>query len=246
MRRTKHKIKISTGLLTTVVVLLVTMGVSSQNSKALDIMHTYAERLKKNQEYQVDITYKIYKGLESKEAHETMSGVLYKKQGNTYSKIGESEIVSTSSKYLKINHKEKAMLITDSVQQLNQFDIDLTELYKYVDVKILEETDRYFKLEFTPKGAITQLPFSSLIISMNRDSYLITRQTFHYYSNINFSKDYRNPDLSKFKLEVSYNNYKTRGFTVSNKVFNINRYVRESKEEIIVSPQYKGYELVNM
>ncbi|WP_408030543.1 hypothetical protein, partial [Tenacibaculum xiamenense] len=115
---------------------------------AQEIMREYVALSKKNSEYQVNLTYKIYKGHESQTAFETKQGVLYKKGLASYSKVAEAEILSTSTNYVRVNHLERAMLVGPAIAGVSQqFDLNLPELLKYLDVKLLSDNGHY-KLEF--------------------------------------------------------------------------------------------------
>lgn len=217
----------------------------AQSSKVSSLMERYAAALKTHKEYQVTISYQIYRGFESTTPHDRVTGVLYKNQGDTYSNMGEAEIISTGSNYIKINHKEKAMLVSQPIANANQYDINLVELYKYLDVSLLKETESFYRLEFKPKG-LTQLPFSSLIIDLDKKTYLIKRQLFEYFSKMNFSKDYQKPDYDHYKLEIVYEKYRMSNFSISQKAFDVSSYIKDIKGKKVVAPKYKGYELVKI
>ncbi|SEC01856.1 hypothetical protein SAMN04489761_2265, partial [Tenacibaculum sp. MAR_2009_124] len=89
-------------------------------------------------------------------------------------------------------------------------------------------------------------PFSSLIIDLDKKTYLIKRQLFKYFSKMNFSKDYQNPDYDHYKLEIVYESYRMSNFSISKKAFDVGSYIKDVKGKKVVGPKYKGYELVKI
>ncbi|WP_435261220.1 hypothetical protein [Tenacibaculum sp. nBUS_03] len=244
MRNNTNKEKGIVHLVLFLMFFLVVQGYA-QTNKAEIIMNQYAKSLGVHKEYQVTISYNIYKGFDSNTPHDRVSGVLYKYQENTYSNLGEAEIISTNSNYIKINHKEKAILLTKPLTNASQYDINLVELYKYLNVRLVKETGSFFRLEFTPKG-ITQLPFSSLVIDLDKKTYLIKRQLLKYFNKMNFSKDFQNPVYDNYMLEIVYKGYRMSNFSISRSAFDIRSYIKDIKEKKVVAPKFKGYELVKI
>ena len=243
MQRNKYIHKRAHGIL--LLLLFVLVKIQAQTNKAETIMSKYAEALTSHKEYQVKMTYNVYKGFEANTPYESVSVHFYKNQGNTYSNMGEAEIISTTSNYLKINHTERAMLLSKPVGNTHQFDINLIELYKYLNVSLLKETNTFYRLEFKPKG-LTQLPFSSLKIDIDKKTYLIRKQLFYYFSKMNFSTNFQKPDYDNYKLEIIYDKYRMSNFSVSKSTFDLKKYVENRKGKIVVAPKFKGYELIKI
>lgn len=228
-----------------IIVCLSTISVVAQQD-AKSILEELKKRLSEKENYQTDVLYKVFKGYQSEEPHETSSGVFFKKGNNVYSKMAEAEIVSTKDLYLKINHKEKAILVANGSQEIQNADqFNLDELFQYLDVDTLKVNTTSWEIILKAKP-ITQLPFSSIEIEIDKKTYNIKSQVFYYVSQIDFSKELRKTDLAPAKLEVTYKNYRTNKFTLSDKVFNSKQYVVKKNTKYVAVNKYKGYDIVDV
>jgi hypothetical protein len=219
---------------------------SYAQSTAKEVLELYKDKLAKTIEYQVNLTYKIYKGHTQKEAHQITKGVFYKKNDKMYTKLGEAEMVNTPKTYLKINHIERAILVTDGVEKPNELNINLDDFFKYLKAEIVDQTDVFWTIELTPKGKITQLPFSKLIVEIHKKTYEMKRQLFFYHSQLNFSKDIKQNDIANVKLEVLYENYKRSRFNVPKNIFNLKQiFLKVKGKNYEGIGRLKGYEIIN-
>ncbi|WP_428741574.1 hypothetical protein [Tenacibaculum sp.] len=234
--------------LTKITVLLFFASFSSiiAQNNVKNVLELYKSRVEKDKEYQVNLTYKIYKGHSETLAYEVQKGTFYKKLNNSYTNLSNVEIINTANTYLKINHDEKAILIDNGVEKPEDLHLGLEELFKYLDAKIIEEDSKIWKIKLTPKGSITQLPFNQLIIELDKRTYRLKRQLFYYLAKMNFSDDLRKSDEANVKLEVLFDGYKTSNLEALNKVFTIERYIKKEKEAYKPLGAIRQYEVVNL
>ncbi|CAM1357735.1 hypothetical protein TXIAM_100001 [Tenacibaculum xiamenense] len=102
----------------------------------------------------------------------------------------------------------------------------------------------HYKLEFKAKG-ITQLPFGLMLVYLDKN-YRLKRQEIYYYTQMNFSDNYKKPEMSNFRLEIVYSKYKTSNFSVGKDVLDLGRYVQMDKEKAVASSRYNGFDIVKM
>ncbi|MFT7900106.1 MULTISPECIES: hypothetical protein [Flavobacteriaceae] len=230
----------------TVLLFLISFSTVVAQSKVKVILNSYKKTVEKDKEYQVNLTYKIYKGYSETLPYEVQEGVFYKKMNNSYTSLSNVEIINTENTYLKINHNEKAILIANGVKKPQELHLNLDELFKYLEAEIIKENPKFWTIKFTPRGEITQLPFSKLIIELNKKTFRVKRQLFYYLNKMNFSENLRETDEANVKLEVLFKNYKTSHFKKLIGVFDIKKYIK--KEKGIYKPKgaIGGYEVVNL
>lgn len=216
----------------------------AQEAKVNTILKTYTKKILEDKGHQVTINYKIYKGHKQTEPHESMTGIVVKQGAKSYTKMGEVEIVNTPKMYLKINHKEKAMLLNNGVVAPDQLNMNIDEFLQYAKAEITNENASSWTILLTPKGKITQLPFSKLIIEMEKKTYRVKRQVFYYYSQLNFSENFKENDFANVKLEANYSNYSKR-YTVPLSVFNKSTYLVKRGKTFYPVGKVKNYELIN-
>ncbi len=213
---------------------------------AKSILKEFKDRYSNRENHQADLSYKVFKGHDAKIPHENSKGIYYKKGNSVYSKIAEAEIINTPSLYLKINHKEKAILIANGTNlsaSANQFNLD--QLFQFLDIDTLVVNPTSWKIVLKAKP-ITQLPYSTVEIEIDKSTYNLKRQVFYYINKIDFSKELKKSDIASVKLEVTYKNYKTKKFTLTNKVFDIKQYISKKNAKYIAVNKYKGYDIVDI
>ncbi|MDW8850109.1 hypothetical protein SD960_08410 [Flavobacterium sp. MMLR14_040] len=187
-------------------------------------------------------TYTLYKDFDSEKAEQIYKGVFYKNAKNeVYTKIANTETLNSKTVYLKINHDEKAMEISNPiVTSFGDFDIkpllDLCKIEKFIDYKT------YWEITLQAK-TYSGLPYSKIIVQISKDFFLL-KQTFYYSTAINFSQDYRKPDPHYPRLEITNTNYNRN--PVNAAIFTSNTYFSTSdKKQIILSEPLKKYEVTD-
>jgi outer membrane lipoprotein-sorting protein len=228
----------------TLVFLFSFCGYSQEEAK--QVLEKFKKHYFSLENYQANVAYKIYKGHESKVPYEISKGVYFKKGDNLYSKINEVEIINTINHYLKVNHQEKAVLLANGSKKpknVNEFNIE--ELLKYLDIDSFKQTDLSWEIVLKSKP-ITQLPFSSLKIVIDKKTLNLKKQVFFYFRKMDFSKQLKKTDNAQVKLEVNYSNYKLNSFSVSDYVFNIKRYLKKTKDTYIGVNICKKYQIINI
>lgn len=213
--------------------------------EAKDILEEFRKKYTQRSDYQAEIIYEVFKGFDSEIAHQKSTGVLLKKGNKMYTNSDEAEIISTSNYYIRVNHKEKAILLTDGInieKSASQF--DLNQLFEFLDIDSLVSNAESWRIILKAKP-ITQLPFSAIHITIDKETYEIKSQVFYYINKIDFSQDYRKTDISNVKLKITYKNYTVKEFTISDRVFDSKNYLNLKNKKYIPTIRYKGYDIIN-
>ena len=217
--------------------------ISQENAKS--ILKEFKDRYISTENYQTDVFYEVYKGHDSKIPHQKSTGVVYKNGNSAYSKIGDVEIIDTKEMHLRVNHDEKAILIANSQQNNTPNQFDLESLFDYLDIDTLEVNPSSWKIVLKAKP-ITQLPFSSIEITIDKNTFRLKKQVFYYINKIDFSQNVKQSEFDSAKLVVKYKNYKTKNFTLSNTIFKISKYVLKSKQKYIGAGKYENYDIIDI
>jgi len=244
MQNVSNMVSIKTWLTSLVFATITFLGFSQE--KVNMILEGYKNTVKNEQHFKVDITYKIYKGHESTTPNEVKSGEFYRNGKEMYTKIDEVEILNAKEAHIKANHVERAILLADPFTAPQEVNMDLTELFTYLNAKLVQNTANYWSIEFTPKGAITQVPFSKLNVKLEKSSYRLLEQTFFYFQEMNFSRDQKKSNNGQVKLSVSFKGYQKLDKGTLDSIFDWTKYVVKVNGKYKVANTYKGYELVNI
>lgn len=220
-----------------------TFCVQAQESK--EVLDRFKKRYDSLSDYQVSLLYKLYKGHQSKTAYQTTKGVFLKKGDQFYSKINELEVVNNRKNNLKINHLEKAILISNTQKHSKQLgDFRIEELSNYLDITVFNTLKNSFEITLESKE-VTQLPFKAITLIIDKETYNLKKQVFYYFRTVSVSSTESKEEAS-LKLEINYLNYKTKNFTISEAVFNNRRYINKQDKDYTGIGAYQGFEIINL
>lgn len=215
---------------------------SVQAQTVTEVFKQLAKQYSLNKPLQYKTNYALYKDFDSKKTEENYSGSFYKNDLNeVYMKIGDSEILNSKTVFLKINHTEKAVEISNPVK--NYFgDFDIKPLYDLCKIESFLDYKSYWEITLVSKQ-YSSLPYSKIIVQISKN-YFLQKQIFYYNTAINFSKDYRSPDSHYPRLEITYSNFNRNPVAAS--LFNTSSYFTKSgKEHILLTEKLKKYEIIN-
>jgi hypothetical protein len=207
-----------------------------------EVFQKFSKQYSVAQSLQYKSDYALYKDFDAKKAEENYKGVFYKNTKNeVYTKIGNTETLNTKTVFLKINHDEKAMEISNPMPAFSgDFDmkplLDLCKIEKFLDYKT------YWEITMIPKE-YSSLSYSKITLQISKD-YFLQKQIFYYNTAMNFSKDYRSPDPHYPRLEITNTNYNRNPVAAS--IFNSDTYFTTSvKKQIILPERLKKYEVID-
>ncbi len=214
---------------------------------ATDVFENYLEQKKKESNFQVDITYALYKGKEGKKAYESYKGVQAGSNDAVYQKLGDMELIQGKNFIVKLNKEEKAMLVGYSskpiVPQLNQ--IDNTKILQLFEEKILKDEGGFWKLILTSNTSeLSQ--FSSVELLLDKSNYTLVKQIFNYSAVSDFSQydtSKTEQDLNNPRLEITYKNY-SNTVKIDSEVFKSTHYFSYKNNKLSAASTYKGFEII--
>ncbi len=201
--------------------------------------------------FQIQVDYKLYKGKEGGKVYESYSGLIAKQGNQFYQKIGPMEMLQHPKINIKLNSDDKEMLVASTsfkkdnggafietvFSQFREFKNDFK-------IELIKEDKSTYHLLLTPKQSYSQN--YKFYILINKKDNLPVKQIFLTPTPIDFSRydqslaDNRN-DYAR--IEISYNNYKN---SVENDFFVLDRYVVEKDTSFVPVNKYAGYKLYNI
>jgi len=216
------------------------LHVFSQTSE--EILSKVYETYNNSSYLQFATNYKLYKTVVSETPVEITNGYFYKNKVNAYfMTISTTDILGDELATLKINHSEKAILITPPIIGVPD-DFDIRKfLISYTSDKITDNGS-YWEIVLKAKQ-LSQEQFYKIVIHITKD-YLLKKQYFYYANQMNFSNDYHKTDLSQPKLEVAYTNYKSD--IIDEFIFDSSKFMKFSKNgNIKLSEKYSDYKVLD-
>lgn len=215
---------------------------------ATEILDKYIENKKAEKQFQADINYTLYKGLDGVKAFESYNGLLAKNNGTLYQKLGSMELVQGKDFIVKLNSEEKAMLIGYSSKPIyNNIDqLDNTQLLQVFDEKKLIDNGNTWKLILTSKSSeLSQ--FFSIELYLRKSNLQPIKQVFIYSAISDFSaynSKETKPNFDNPRLEIVYKNYR-KTIDIDENLFKSSRYFIHSKNQITTTAEFKNFEILH-
>lgn len=153
--------------------------------------------------------YMLYKGYYSDSVQSEYNGVYYKFNKDYYRKIQNTEIINSVSHniLIKINHDQKAILISDPVDY-SAVDFDIKKTFKQCKDILVKEKGNNNVVTLLIKDE-TDIPYSKIEIEINK-SYYIKEIALFYSTKMNFSGSVFKQDFQFPKLVIKYNDFKKK------------------------------------
>ena len=231
--------------------LLLFIGFSSVvNAQTFDeIFQQYLTSQKKQNNYQTDVRFALYKGVSGQKAYESYTGHKAVLDQSSYMKLGPTEFVVGKDFYIKLNTSEKAILFSNTFQgsTANPTQVDFEKIRTYIKEKALTDLGNQWKLEFNLKN-ISAIGYSKLELYLDKQSLRPLKQVAYMAHLYDFalldqellSEDQRT-DIPR--IEVVYSNF-TKTIKMDKKRFTKAYYVAEYKGEFQPSDRFETFELI--
>lgn len=153
--------------------------------------------------------YMLYKGHYSDSIQTEYNGMYFKQNHDYYRKIQNTEIINSVSNhiYIKINHDQKAILISDPVNY-SAVDFDIKKTFKQCKDILVKEKGNNNVITLLIKNK-TDIPYSKIEIEINKN-YYIKEIALFYSIKMNFSSSVFKQDYRFPKLVIKYNDFKKK------------------------------------
>ena len=184
--------------------------------------------------------YSLYKDYQTKVVSQSYNGSFMKTATNVvYMKIDDTEFINGKQFSVKINHKEKAMDVSNK-PGLSTAEFDMNKLLVLCKIVSYKDYKVYWEIVMTP-GEYSGLTYSKIVLNINKN-FTIQKQVFYYNTEVNFSTDYKKQNLSMPRLEIVYSNYNNN--PVDSSKMNVYSFFSISKNnKITATAKYKDYEV---
>ncbi|MDR6299386.1 hypothetical protein [Mesonia maritima] len=190
------------------------------------------------------LQYKLYRSPEDPVEIERYKGVLIKGYQNMYLKIHNTEFITSSKYYLKVNHEEKAMeYLPLSNAGLENNPLDMKSYLKFfADREISDEGTVWACKLIAPK--YTQLPYASVTFYFDKGSYEVEKQVVELVAPGNIRDEQGKLTSERKFLEIAIKEFTSEKKKIDNHP-QISTYISIRKENIEPVETYKTYEFYN-
>lgn len=212
---------------------------------SLGVLDNYMKTFQKENNYKVDLSYKVYRVNEGKKKpEESASGYRIYSDYGMKEKIGDIENVAGEDFYVQINHLEHLLLFSNTkINYKGAAGFNADKLLPFFDIQpvALVDNGRTFQLTFQQKTAISSSPYTKINLLIDVATLRLKKQIFYRAKGISNI----NQNLEIEELEISYLNYNFfEPDTISASDFRPNSYIAKTGSNIALQPRYKDYQLV--
>lgn len=222
------------------IVFSLSLSVRAQNVN--DVFKKMNVQLSQAKPLQFDTKYDLYRDAKAKTIYESYKGNFRKNaQNEVYMKIGNTEFINSLKTSLKVNHDQKAMVVTDR-QKFSSGEFDVSKLLQFCKIQSFKSLKDTWEIVLTAKE-FSGLTYSKIVLLVNKN-YTLKKQTFFYNTGIDFSKNYNKQDVTNPRLEINYTNYNHN--PISAQLLNSDLFYTTSKSnKLTASAKYKNYEIID-
>lgn len=160
-------------------------------------------------------------------------------KNNYYTKIDEIELVGINSNYIKIDNQTKKIQVSEQDNSTNFLNIS-SFLDNFQRFEIITKPTTYICKLYTP--AFSVLPYSSIEITINKETLLIEKEIFYYLIAQKLDKN----NVEDYpRLEVLFNEISTIKTKEIEELLKLERYIVKRNTTILPSKNYKGYTIID-
>lgn len=217
-----------------------TICFSNDKKKIAEILKKSSEYYSSKKQFEIKMTYNFFSNADSQKVTESYLGSIIKDNSYYYSKIGDTEIINGKGFSLKIDNVNKALQYYPHQLENNNTISDLKNYCSYFDRFYLTDRGNKWVCTMTTPG-ISFLPYSKLIIYINKSNYSISKQ-IAYFLTPNETRDKKgNTFLNYPRMEVEFSDLNGK---INVDVFNLSNYLIIKKNKVYTSKKYSSYEIV--
>jgi len=224
-----------------VFVLIYSTSIFSQKETAAILLDKVSNFYRKTAQYQIDMNYKMLKGLTGNEVTESYSGALVKNHQASQFTMANTEMVTIANEQLVIDNDQKLIILRKSEQEAMTSVIDVNSFLEYYQESDITNEGGYLKCELIAKPEKMSLPYAKIILFVNPNDYSVAKQELYFSSQLPFKLDTGlERDFGRMLIEM-----KTREIGNAPKLsFDAYFQKKESDQKQLVD-RYKGYEFID-
>ncbi|OEK09133.1 hypothetical protein A8C32_10385 [Flavivirga aquatica] len=215
----------------------------SQKETATSLLKKISKYYQNTEAYQINMEYKMYKGLTGNEVTESYTGHLIKKKNIYQLKIANNEMLTINNKQMAIDHGQKIAVYRSSNQASNATLIDVAGFLEYYDGLSVDKVNGLIKCVLIAKNKKQSVPYAKIALFINPNNYSVEKQEMYFASQLPFileNGDYIS-DFGRLSIEM-----KEVDNLLTDAVLSFNNYFNESDDgEIVLANRYKDYQFID-
>lgn len=216
----------------------------SDQAAIQDIFAKCRSKYDATQHFSLKTDYRLFPTYTSTVVNENYTGLTLKKGKDIYSKIENTEFAKIGSFYLKVDNWSKMMSYEQSangeadamVYDLNKF------LANFKEFKLTSDKKSWICTMTTP--AITFVPYTKVVIYVNKADYTISKQVLYMISKAPYKNKNGNMVNDYPRIEISFVDFMAKPTPGMDQKFKLDYYIKQNGKSVTASKNYKNYQIV--
>lgn len=224
--------------------LFVFSGLYSQEAKmtVLQIIKKATETYVDQKYINYNTTYNLYLDYKAKKVYEQYFGIVLKKDNINYFKVKNTEFVVFKKYGVKINNDQKAMIIGENKDDIQQSPISLLNYLEGFKYKFINPNADTYECELVPANKISQIMIGKVILSIKKSDFSLNKQTVYYIENMESKNNNGKIVQSIPRLEIIFSK-RIKNDKQDNLLLRQESYFTLASNKIVVSPRLSTYKL---
>lgn len=209
---------------------------------ALQILKKATETYANREYINYNTTYNLYLDYKTKKVYEQYLGIVLKKNNINYFKVKNTEFAVFKKYGVKINHDQKAMIIGENKEEIQQSPLSLISYLKGFKYKLINSNADTYECELVPANKISQIIIGKVILSIKKSDFSLVKQTIFYIENMESKNNKGKIVQSIPRLEIIFSK-RSKNDKLDNLLLKQESYFTLTNNKIIVSPRLSTYKL---
>ncbi len=227
-----------------IMTILLILGIKTskaQTKEAIVALEKLQESYTKETNYDLEMTYTMYRGFAGNEITEQYAGTLYKKGDVFQMKAMNMEALQFPEGQLRIDHKSKTIYYSSLADKIdNPADISqILQFYKPVSLKTKEGVNI---IEMDLKNRQIPLPFQKVILHVHGEKNTLLKQELFFAKKMPFATDSGEQEYDSARMEIEFLEAHSKGVDNRKGFFH---YIIQKGTIMTLSNTYKEYTLIN-
>ncbi|EZH71526.1 hypothetical protein ATO12_06885 [Aquimarina atlantica] len=229
-----------------IIILLCCIGsIQQNNAQNINIKNLFkkvAQSYNDKKQYQIDVTYTMYRGLTGNTITESYQGKMVKNNEFSQMTVLNSEILQFPGGQLNIDHTSKTATYIGSkgTSSKNQL-LDINSFLDFYDKVKVTEKNGVLVCEMVSAKPNIQNQYGKVILYINKEKYLIEKQELFFSTLIPFvDGNTKKMDYGRLIVHLKNRELESSAAPVLKDYIHV-----LSKQNITLAEQYKEYHLTN-
>jgi len=227
-----------------VLAMLMITGINAQKLSVKEVLGKVTVFYTNADQYQIDITYNMLRGLSGNNITESYKGSMVKKGSFTRMEALGSQVFQFSKTHLVVDHNQKVIAYNKSnANGLSNSPLDVSDFLKYYDKSQIIDKGTMLVCEMVSTRKNFQLPYGKVVLYINKNNFSVAKQELYFSNLIPFKNKENNTQEQDYGRLIILLNHNMGGEVTTTE---LKDYVTiGSNNKPLLQKKYAAYKLID-